>query len=260
MTQPGVAPHRNNAYPRGLPDHRLAQNTVLGLAEMTGAIPAQMSLVALAQHCRVEGERFGQGVPHDDSFAYELFRRALVERCDAAWVQLYDTYFPLVRRWVLDCNAFTVSGETCPVLVNAAFTRFWQAIPRDRFAAFTGTSALLAYLRRCAHCAVVDAARTHHDVRSLDLTQPVECEAAEHLEHDTVQRISSEQIWQIVERQTHNLAEWVILAESFAYGLKPSAIFRRHPDMFATVSCVYQIKRSLLARLARCPDLRQMAD
>ena len=43
---------------------------------------------------------------------------------------------------------------------------------------------------------------------------------------------------------------------SFARELKPSEIFGRHPGLYASVADVYRIKRNLIERLRRSPQVR----
>src|SRR4051794_10673210 len=58
--------------------------------------PTRMDLAALLRRSIVESERFYRGHQHDTRFAYELFRRALVERSEIAWEHIYTHYSPLV--------------------------------------------------------------------------------------------------------------------------------------------------------------------
>ena len=75
-------------------------------------VPAQMEIGALVRRCIAESERFYRGQPHDTSFAYELFRRALVERDELAWEHIYTHYGSLVESWVRRSGAFAGSGES----------------------------------------------------------------------------------------------------------------------------------------------------
>src|SRR5262245_34424784 len=76
-------------------------------AQLAGLDPRQMSLAVLALHCATESERFYHGRSHDTRFAYELFRRAVVERDELAWEHVYTHYSPLVEGWVRRSGAFT---------------------------------------------------------------------------------------------------------------------------------------------------------
>src|SRR5206468_3108703 len=71
--------------------------------------PLQMDLFALVRRCLAESERFYRGQPHDTRFSYELFRRALVDRDEIAWEQIYTHCSPLVESWVRRSGAFASS-------------------------------------------------------------------------------------------------------------------------------------------------------
>jgi hypothetical protein len=43
---------------------------------------------------------------------------------------------------------------------------------------------------------------------------------------------------------------------SFARDLKPSEIFGRHPRLYENVADVYRIKRNVVERLRRSPEVR----
>jgi hypothetical protein len=125
------------------------------------ALPAtqQLSLGALAHHCAAETRASRRAPPHETRFAYELFRRALAERDNAAWEYVYELFAPMVERWVRRSSAFERSSEGADYFEGAAFTRFWRAIGLERFPGFATLGALLLYLRRCAECVVIDNVR-----------------------------------------------------------------------------------------------------
>ena len=62
--------------------------------------PARMDLTALLRRSLAESDRFYRGHQHDTRFAYELFRRALVEHSEIAWEYIYTHYSPLVESWI----------------------------------------------------------------------------------------------------------------------------------------------------------------
>lgn len=84
--------------------------------------PAQMDLITLMRRCATESERFYRGQQHDTRYSYELFRRALVERNESAWEQLFHHYSGLVEGWVRRSGAFSSSGESSEYFVVGAFT------------------------------------------------------------------------------------------------------------------------------------------
>jgi hypothetical protein len=108
-------------------------------------------------------ERSSNGEPcrkqHDTRYSYELFRRALVDRNESAWEQLYQHYCGLVEGWIRRSGAFISSGESSEYFVVGAFTKFWRAIGPERFFAFPTLASLLQYLQLCATSVVIDSVR-----------------------------------------------------------------------------------------------------
>jgi DNA-directed RNA polymerase specialized sigma24 family protein len=234
-------------------------------AQPSGARPSsaidlsRIDLGALMRRCAVESRLFYSHQEYDPRFAYELFRRALVERNEDAWEHLYQHYFQLVDHWVRRTGAFTVSGETSDFFVSAAFTRFWRAIPADRFSSFPNLASLLNYLRRCASCVVIDSARAHSYADLL----PEECinwntQKLSHADEEATERVSRAEFWQMVDALLQNEAERVIVRCSFLLGMKPGDIFAQRSDLFADVAEVYSLKRNILVRLRRNPELKGM--
>jgi len=221
--------------------------------------PRQMDLGSLARRALVESKRFYRHEEYDPRFAYELFRRALVERDDAAWGQLFEQYTPLVEHWVRRTGAFTVSGETSDFFVSAAFTRFWRAIPAERFNAFPTLASLLNYLRRCATCVVIDTARSHAFADLL----PEEAvnwndQRLGHADEEATERVSRDEFWRLVDGLLSSEAERVIVRCSYLLGMKPGDIFAQWGALFNGVEEVYTLKRSILARLRKNEELRGM--
>ena len=219
--------------------------------------PERLDLGSLARRALVESRRFYNHEEYDSRYAYELFRRALVERDDAAWGHLFEQYTPLVEHWVRRTGAFTVSGESSDFFVSAAFTRFWRAIPAARFAAFPSLAALLNYLRRCATCVVIDTARSQSYADML----PEECinwndQRLGHADDEATDRVSREEFWGLVDGLLTSEAERVVIRSSFLLGMKPGDIYARWGTLFHGVEEIYTIKRAVLSRLRKNPELR----
>lgn len=222
---------------------------------------ASMKLSVLIQRCRAESERFFRAQPYDQRYAYELFRRALVERDEAAWETLYEHYRSLVQGWVCRSTSFVASGESCEFFVNAAFTRFWRAISPARFASFPTLASVLNYLQRCAQCAVLDGARAYSAAEVLP-EETDENERAPHLalEDHVLQQIWRQEFWHYVETQLNSEAERVVIIQTFVLGRKPRDIYPRYPQLFGSVNDVYLVKRYVLERLSRNQDVRDMIE
>jgi DNA-directed RNA polymerase specialized sigma24 family protein len=219
--------------------------------------PRIMDLTSLARRALAESRRFYRHEEYDSRFAYELFRRALVERDDAAWSMIFEQYTPLVEHWVRRTGAFTVSGETSDFFVSAAFTRFWRAIPAQRFSSFPTLASLLNYLRRCATCVVIDSARAHSYADLL----PEEAvnwnnQRMAYADEEATDLVSREEFWRLVDGLLTNEAERVIVRCSYLLGMKPGDIFAEWGSLFSCIEEVYTVKRGILTRLRKSPELR----
>ncbi len=219
--------------------------------------PRKMDLTSLARRALAESRRFYRHEEYDSRYAYELFRRALVERDDTAWALIFEQYTPLVEHWVRRTGAFTVSGETSDFFVSAAFTRFWRAIPAERFSSFPTLASLLNYLRRCATCVVIDSARA----RSYADLLPEEAvnwnqQRMAYADEEATEQVSREEFWQLVDGLLTNEAERVIVRCSYLLGMKPGEILAEWGRLFSCIEEVYTIKRGILSRLRKSPELR----
>lgn len=219
---------------------------------------AHLDLAALLRHSLAESERFYRGIKHDTRFAYELFRRAIVDRNEVAWEHIYTHYSPLVESWVRRSGAFTSSGESSEYFVGAAFTKFWKAISH-RFEQFPTLSSLLHYLQLCAGSVVIDSVRAQSWAEML----PEEALPSGHTpqaapDEEAMERVYCEEFWSYINTQLHSEAERVVVFRSFVLGMKPFDIFQDRQDLFQSINDVYNVKRNVLGRLSRSPELRSM--
>jgi DNA-directed RNA polymerase specialized sigma24 family protein len=221
--------------------------------------PSALGLSALVSRCQIETDHFYAGRPHDPRFAYELFRRALADRNEAAWIELYALYRPLVEGWIKRSGSLPLTGEHCETFVSAAFARLWRAIPPARLSDFPTLAALLNYLQRCAGCVVIDYARSQP---SAALPEEALAHARELLvspDEQALVRVEREEFWRLIDGLLHSEAERAVVQGAFVLGMKPGDIFERHPDLFESVNSVYAVKRNVLTRLGRNPELRRLA-
>lgn len=221
--------------------------------------PAEMNLDDLVQHSIAAVEEFYQGRTHDTRFAYELFRRALVERDEQAWEHVFHQYRGLVEHWVRRSSTFARSDESSEFFVVAAFIRFWRAISPERFAAFPTLVSLLYYLRRCAECAVIDSTRGAGQAELLphEVVSP-NTVSQRSSDEEVMERMSRIEFWRYVTEQMNDEAERVVVYYSYVMGMKPADIRTSRPDLFQDVGEVYTVKRRVLARLRRNEELRYM--
>ena len=220
--------------------------------------PMQLSLPALVRRCATESDHFYHNRSYDARFAHELFRRALVERDEIAWEHIYIHYSPLVESWVRRSGAFVGSGESSEFFVGAAFTKFWRAVSPERFATFATLAALLSYLQLCTSSVVIDSVRAQSWAEMVaDDSLPADQAPHGSADDEAIDRVSRAEFWRYIDTQLHCDAERAVVLGSFVLGMKPSEICDQRPDLFASVGDVYNVKRNVLSRLSRNPELRQ---
>ena len=213
----------------------------------------------LARWCAEESRAVTRDQPAPAPCAYELFRRALVERDEIAWEYLYQQYVRLVEHWVRRNGAYTASGESSEYFVAAAFTRFWKAIPAERFSDFPNLGSLLNYLRRCAACVVIDGVRAHstNDLLSED-SLAYQLQSGGCAAEEATENLARHEFWRQIAELVPDESERFILHASFVLGMKPVAIAEARPDLFADVATVYNMKRNVLCRLRRNPLMQEL--
>ena len=169
--------------------------------------------------------------------SYELFRRAIVERDEQAWIESATRYRPLLAAWASRCSASAALTESYDDLADQAFARAWSALSPERFASFPTLAALLAYMRACVTTTVIDHARSELSRERMEQAiQADEVATPEQLIMDQFQR---QEIWRLAETAVASEQERVVLRETFVYDLPPRAILRRHPDLFANAHAIY---------------------
>jgi hypothetical protein len=84
---------------------------------------ASLPLDLLAQRCADEVARYRRGEPCDDTFAFELFRRAVQRLDERAWQALHGIFHEQVLAWCrLATPGYTAEAEE---LVCITWEKFW---------------------------------------------------------------------------------------------------------------------------------------
>jgi hypothetical protein len=212
---------------------------------------------ALAARCREETLRFLRHQPRDDTFCFELFTHAVAERDDAAWEAIVDQYRWIVLAFVRQHAAAASLGESDDFWVNRAFQRFWLAVNPERFSSFRDLPGVLKYLKLCVHSVLLDEVRARRTSHSTSLQALASDVPAQGNTADAVlDGLARQQLWTAVLNEAQDGAERQVAVLSFARGLKPGEVQARHPHLFATVADVYRVKRNLVERLRRSPQIR----
>jgi DNA-directed RNA polymerase specialized sigma24 family protein len=187
---------------------------------------------------------------------FELFRRAIVERDEAAWATIHMRYRALLTSWAYRCGASTRTYEAAADLADQALSRAWAALTPDRFAAFSSLGQLLGYLRSCVTTTVIDCVRAQ--ASSERAVPDTYAGTAATPEQEVLADLSRDELWQLVIELAATPAEQIVLVETFACDLTPRAIRARHPRIFLDVASVYRAKRNVLARLRHNHNLRHL--
>lgn len=217
----------------------------------------------LAARCRQESKQYLTGNTHDESYCLELFHRAIYHQSQPAWRAIYAQFQHLVADWVRQHSRFQHIEEDLTVLVNTAFARFWRTTSKQsRRFRFNRLGQLLQYLKSCVYSVVEDAYRRQQrqppEVRIGDDFLEVLADELPHPEECLLNRLRVEALeWAIWSRlQTEE--ETIVATLSWLHGLSPKEIQAHHSNLFTRVQDVYRIKRNILDRLLRDPDIQQI--
>jgi hypothetical protein len=217
----------------------------------------EVPLTELARRCREETLRFLRGEPREDAFCFEVFERAVARREDAAWEAIMAQYRGIVLAYVGQHTVAAMVRESDDYWVNRAFQRFWSAVGPERFAQFPDLASLLKYLKLCVHSVLMDEVRARKAASASSLEEMSEtAPAPTNAERTAIGKMAGQQLWETILRELQDEAEQVVAYLSFTRDLKPSEIFDKHPRLYASVGDVYRIKRNIIERLRRSPEVR----
>src|SRR5215210_3760781 len=221
----------------------------------------RMSLAEVARMCREETAKFLHRLPSRDEFCYELLRRAIGERDQAAWDAVFAQYRGVVLAWVRQHPAGSAVREDDEYWVNRTFERFWSAVGPERFALFPNLATVLRYLKMCAHSVLLDAVRALGPQPPVPLTEQAVATGAAggvvDAEAVAAGEVAVQELWRAIDGELHDEAERTVAHLCLVLDLKPREVYERHPDRFADVADIYRVKRNLLERLRRSPAIRR---
>ena len=213
----------------------------------------------LARRCREETLRFLRAEPRDDAYCFELFELAVARRNPDAWEAIMIQYRGIVLAYVAQHAVARSLRESDDYWLNRAFQRFWLAVGPERFGQFHDLPALLKYLKLCVHSVLLDEVRTRRAGTTTSLDELPETTPAPHdAEQGAISSLAGQRLWELIMAEVRDEAERKVAFLSFARDLKPAEIFSRHPDLYEGVADVYRIKRNLIERLRRNPEIRAL--
>lgn len=213
----------------------------------------QMDVSQLTEQCRDETTRSRTMLPGPIGFCLELFRRAVVERCQPAWEAVYAQYHQLMLSWAWSCNTWCAPED----VVACALEKFLKAVGAERFVRFTSIKHLLAFLHHCVVSVRIDLWRQkkrEDDARTwLGMDDPPQTDPPEQIAIEHVENLRKSGY--IYSRLKDDL-ERLVVQQSFELGLKPQEIAALHPTRFSSAHEVSRIKERVLSRLAQDPGLK----
>ncbi len=221
-----------------------------------------LTIPQLAERCRTEVERYRQTQQSNEIYCFELFQRALTRQEEAAWTAIYVQFQPLVNIWVHQYSRFSQTDEEASYFVNEAFIRMWQRYASDPEGAsnLDRLGKCLQYLRMCIGSAIEDFLRR----RKKDaLVTAVTLEGYDRPNSGVAAEVEwnliLDKLRDILVEIIRNDQERLVVEESWVYDLAPRQIQKNHPEVFSDAAQVNQIKRNIIKRLKRHPNLRKMS-
>jgi DNA-directed RNA polymerase specialized sigma24 family protein len=219
---------------------------------------SELPLLIIARRCAEESDHFYSQQSYDPLYCFEIFRRAILERDDTAWEQVYTQYRPQLIRWVSRHSSFAGSGEDIDYFINRALEKMWTAIPPVRFEKFADLKSLLRYLQLCTYSVLLDHSRL---LARTKFHQQVDLEIAERQslnqppERPSVGHVAEQDFWVWLGARMKDEKEQKVLYGSFVLDLKPREIFDHYNQLFSNVNEVYRLKENILARLRRDTEI-----
>lgn len=210
-----------------------------------------MDLTVLEEHCGKEMQKQRRKEVFDDQYCLEIFRRAIVQRADQAWVTLQQRFGETVRVWLRSHHSsdLALRHDSEENYIALTFSRFWYAV-REQQVEFPTIYAALSYLHATLNGVIIDSLRTQRRAREVPLPEtdaPDEPISPEREDED-------QSIWKSLQGLIADTREQRVLYLLYYCGLKPREVVARCPQEFSDVKEVYRLNHNILDRLRRNKD------
>lgn len=215
-----------------------------------------LPLDVIIQECCQEATRQDRNT--EEGYCFELFRRALDEQNEEAWVALQQQYHRLVLQW---CYAVArdLSQEESEDIARESIERFWRTLRQVTITErFEHVGGLLKYLQQCVVSTILDnrrqEGRRKRLMERMYLSEAVG-QAVMSPEREALDRIMHEEqfrrVREWIREHITDPQELLVIKGSFEEDLKPAEIAQRYPEVFPSIQVVRQIKERILKRLRR---------
>jgi DNA-directed RNA polymerase specialized sigma24 family protein len=213
------------------------------------------------------------GVPGDDRYCLELFRRAVQDGDQGAWAFIYTFYsteeflgehyvLKWVRSWMGGRYGASIRASyTEEEMVQEIWLRFMHSNAARTFN-FSGMRPLMAFLRRLVNNFALDAARR----KQLAVIEPSSSPSARSAEdvlpddHQSMEELMVNQeamdslLNQVIGDVLLTEKEWLVFRGYFLDELPPRKLYTLHPGTFAPGE-VENTRTRIARRLRRAPYL-----
>lgn len=211
----------------------------------------QMGLSSLATRCSEEMSRQRRKEVFNDQYCLEIFRRAMLERVDQAWLTLHLRFGDTIRIWLRShpSSDLALKRDTEENFVALTFSRFWHAV-RNQNLEFPTLYAALSYLHATLNGVIIDCLRSQRTAREIPLP-----EADSPDEPSINAKVDEESdIWVNLQELIPDKREQRILSLLYYSGLKPRQVVEWCPQEFPDIKEVYRLNHNILDRLRRNRD------
>jgi DNA-directed RNA polymerase specialized sigma24 family protein len=213
--------------------------------------PIDMPIIALKQRCSQEISKYYQLKEGDDRYCLEIFRRAMIDGDNEAWIALQEQFRSNVLSWlhVHSKRQEALQIDTAENYVDDTFKRLWQW-GKNQQHEFQSLAGALKSLHLCLNSLIIDTLRTNtrHDLLSLlDDRDVVAADAEDHYD--------KHELWRAIETLITDKQELRVMFLLYNDGLKPREIVERCPEEFADIKEVYRLARNGLERLKRNAEI-----
>ncbi|MGB1249335.1 MAG: RNA polymerase sigma factor [Candidatus Promineifilaceae bacterium] len=188
--------------------------------------------------------------PEYNEACMELFRRAIIEQDNEAWVLIYANFEKLIGHWI--------SRKTIPEdseindLVHDAWERFVRYYSAEHYRKAEAFPYIVAYLRRCADTAVQEAIRkSQKEARVKENDSEILEYRLSNDDQSAGEKLDNESAWDTIMAYCKDEKERIVLYQTIVHDMKRREILKAYPHLFKNENDLKQVKQTLMKRLKR---------
>ncbi len=212
---------------------------------------------ALTEACRENPMPEGESIKPCSTPCFELFRRAVVKQCQAAWSAVFQIYHRHLLRWARSSKPHKPYEPED--VAQKAWEKFIRAVQPEIFERFMGLFSILGYLKLCVRSVFIDQTRKAKREGKLEIVLKCEWAPDPSPEKSVLDKIISEQFAQEVYTQLDE-EETLVFKLTFELDLAPRQIAEHSPHVFPDAYAVSRVKERAFRRLRSNPMLKFICD